>query len=219
MVRITWDDVFNGITKKYKTILADPPWEFKCWSEKGTDKSAVHYYQVMSLKNIMSLPVEMLADRDCVLFLWTTSPFLEYSFSVINAWGFEYKTVAFYWVKKNKSGVGLFTGLGFWTRSNVEPCLLCSKGNPSPKTHDIHEVIHSKVRKHSRKPDEQYERIEALCEPPYIELFAREVRDGWDTLGLETSKTKNITLTRIFSEIDANNANIQNEVKNEPKNI
>jgi len=181
--------------KHYKVIYADPPWTFATYSRKGKGRSPEAYYDCMTLADIKALPVTEWAADDCVLLLWTTDPLLEKAFDVINAWGFTYKTVGFYWAKLRKPGMlyndgNFFTGLGFWTRSNPEPCLLATRGNPHRRSASVRKLIVSPRREHSRKPDEVYERIEALCEGPYLEMFARFSqpgfsRPGWDLWGHE----------------------------------
>ncbi len=177
--------------KHYKVIYADPPWTFATYSRKGKGRSAEAYYDCMSLADIKSLPVPEWAADDCVLLLWTTDPLLERAFEIIRAWGFSYKTVGFYWAKLRKpeplyNDRNFFTGLGFWTRANPEPCLLATRGNPRRRRADVRKLIVSPRREHSRKPDEAYERIEALCDGPYLELFARLSRPGWDQWGSTT---------------------------------
>jgi N6-adenosine-specific RNA methylase IME4 len=169
----------------YKVIYADPPWTFATYSRKGKGRSAEAHYDCMSLADIKVLPVAEWAADDCVLFLWTTDPLLEKAFEIVRAWGFTYKTVGFYWAKLNKTAPslqnrGFFTGLGFWTRANPELCLLATRGKPHRRRTDVRKLIVSPRREHSRKPDEAYERIEALCEGPYLEMFARLPRPGWD---------------------------------------
>src|SRR5215471_7598327 len=176
--------------KRYKVIYADPPWTFSTYSHKGKGRSAEAYYDCMALADIKALPVAEWAADDCVLLLWTTDPLLEKAFEVIRAWGFTYKTVGFYWAKLRKPeplyGDGsFFTGLGFWTRANPELCLLATRGNPRRRRADVPKLIVSPRREHSRKPDEVYDRIEALCEGPYLEMFARSTRSGWDLWGQE----------------------------------
>jgi len=173
--------------KRYKVIYADPPWTFSTYSHKGKGRSAEAYYDCMALADIKALPVADWAADDCVLLLWITDPLLEKAFDVICAWGFTYKTVGFYWAKLNKSAPQLvydrrsfFTGLGFWTRANPESCLLATRGHPRRRRSNVSKLIISPRREHSRKPDETYERIEALCEGPYLEMFARFSRPGWD---------------------------------------
>ena len=111
---------------------------------------------------------------------------LREALEVIEAWGFTYKTVAFNWVKQNKTGAGLFWGLGNWTRSNSEICLLAVKGKPKRMSASVHSVILSPVQQHSRKPAETRDRIvELMGDLPRIELFAREAAPGWDAWGDE----------------------------------
>lgn len=177
----------------YRVIYADPPWTFATYSRKGKGRSAEAWYDCMSLADIKALPVAECAADDCVLLLWITDPLLPTAFEVIGAWGFTYKTVGFYWAKLNKSAdpvayteASLFTGLGFWTRANPELCLLATRGHPKRRRADVRKLIVSPRREHSRKPDEAYARIEALCDGPYLELFARSSRTGWDCWGLES---------------------------------
>ena len=115
--------------KKYKIIYADPPWEYRVWSKKGQGRSAESHYPTMRLEDIKALPVEKLADKNCVLFMWITFPMLNEAMSVLKAWGFTYKTVGFVWVKQNKKSSSLFWGMGYWTRANAELCVIATKGN------------------------------------------------------------------------------------------
>lgn len=171
--------------KKYTVIYADPPWKYH---DKPQGKGPEDHYPTMSIEDICALPVRELADRDCVLFLWVTFPFLRECFKVIDAWGFKYKTVAFVWIKQNRNNDGIFWGLGSWTRSNAELCLLATKGHPPRKARNVHQVIISHVQEHSRKPDEARLRIETLMgDVPRIELFARQSPLGWDVWGNEVN--------------------------------
>ena len=174
--------------KKYKAILADPPWSFKNYSKKGEGRNVNRHYKTMGLADIKALPVHKIADTDCVLFMWTTGPLLDRSFEVITDWGFTYKTIAFTWIKENMKSPGLFMGGGYWTRSNAEICLLATKGKPTRVDKGVMQPIISPRREHSRKPDEIRERIERLVSGPYIELFARTESKTWDSWGLETNK-------------------------------
>jgi len=170
---------------KFRVILADPPWTYKCWSKKGEGRTASSHYNTMSLEEIKSVPVDKIADKDCVLLLWGTWPNLIDAIEVIDAWGFTYKTVAFLWVKLNRKSIGLHTGLGYWTRANTEYCLLSTRGSPKRKAKDVGQVIMSEIGIHSAKPMEQYNRIERLLDGPYIELFARKRRNGWVSIGYD----------------------------------
>ena len=107
-------------------------------------------------------------------------------FSVIKSWGFEYKTVAFVWIKLNKKSDTLFWGMGHWTRANAELCILATKGHTKRQSASVHQVILSRIEEHSKKPDEARKRIvELVGDLPRIELFARQKKDGWDTWGNE----------------------------------
>lgn len=171
--------------KKYKIIYADPPWTFKTYSEKGKGKSPEKHYDVLSIEDIKKLNIEEFVDKDAVLFLWITYPHLKYAFDVINAWGFEYKTVAFTWIKQTKNDKW-HIGCGFYTRANPEICLLATRGKTlKRKSKSVRNLMIEKVGEHSKKPDETYNRIEELFDGPYLELFARNKRKGWSSWGNE----------------------------------
>lgn len=140
----------------------------------------------MKLEDICRLPVESLAAENSVLFLWVTFPKLLESFEVMKAWGFEYRTAAFVWVKQTAANGKWFTGMGWWTRSNAEVCLLATKGNPERISRAVHQLIVSPVEQHSKKPDETRDRIVKLIgDLPRVELFARQKTPGWDIWGNE----------------------------------
>ena len=121
-----------------------------------------------------------------MLLMWATYPMMREALFLIDAWGFTYKSIAFQWVKQNRSGNGYFFGLGRWTRGNTEPCLLAVKGKPKRASNAVSQLIMSPIREHSRKPDEVRDRIvELLGGLPRIELFAREAAPGWDCWGKE----------------------------------
>lgn len=170
---------------QYNIILADPPWSYRDKALAGKRGSCCKY-TVQDQEWIKSLKVNKLAAEDCCLFLWVTMPKLNEVFEVISNWGFEYKTCAFTWIKKNKKADSLFWGMGRWTRANSELCLLATKGNPKRVSAAIHSVVMSPVEEHSKKPDEVRNRIIQLCgDLPRIELFAREKVEDWDCIGNE----------------------------------
>tara|TARA_R110002020_G_scaffold159981_1_gene344224 strand:+ start:10813 stop:11355 length:543 start_codon:yes stop_codon:yes gene_type:complete len=170
--------------KKYDIILADPPWYFKSYSKKGENRNATKHYPCMEFNDLLDLDINSIASVDCVLFMWVVDPLLEKSFELIKKWGFTYKTVAFTWAKKNKTNDNLFMGLGYWTRSNPEMCLLATKGKPKRFFKNVKQLIIDKRREHSRKPDCSRDRIVQLCgDKPRIELFARQKVVGWDNWG------------------------------------
>ena len=182
-------DIFNT-DRKYNIIYADPPWSYKTWSGKGKEKkSSENHYPCMKKEDIQNIPVAGIAADDCVLFLWTTYPCLQEGLELIRAWGFTYKTCGFTWVKRNKKSDTWFWGLGYWTRANAEVCLLATKGNPKRVSKSVHQVCDARIREHSRKPDEIRDRIVQLCgDLPRIELFSRQISDGWDCWGNEIYK-------------------------------
>jgi N6-adenosine-specific RNA methylase IME4 len=176
-------------TGKYRVILADPPWRYEVWSrDTGPGRSAESHYPTMPTPDITALPIGGFAAPDCCLFMWSTWPTIQ---------------DAFLWAKTNRAAADRwatvddppdwFVGMGYWSRANTEPCLLFTRGRPRRKSADVQQLIVARVSGHSRKPDEVYERmtsgrrdaIERLVERPYLELFARRKRIGWDACGNE----------------------------------
>ena len=174
---------------KYKIILADPPWKYNDKALAGA-RGAECKYPVMSIEEIKNLRVDGkfvrdITDKDSFLFLWVTFPQLEKAFEVIRAWGFTYKTLGFNWVKKNKKG-GNFIGMGWYTRSNAEVCLIATKGRVHILDHSISSIVESVPEKHSKKPIIVRDLIVRLCgRVPRIELFAREKTRGWHAWGFD----------------------------------
>jgi N6-adenosine-specific RNA methylase IME4 len=177
--------------KKYQIIYADPPWSYN----DKLDKRRRLKYGTEDIEWIADLPVGDIADKDCTLFLWVTMPKLSEVWPVIERWGFTYKTVAFTWVKTIKLGRSLAWGMGRWTRSNAELCLIATKGKPKRAHKGIHSVVISPIREHSRKPDEIRNLIVKLCgDLPRIELFSRESIPGWDSWGNQAQNKPRRTL-------------------------
>ena len=172
--------------KKYNIIYADPAWHFKTYSNKGEKRSAIQHYDCLNINDICNLPVNDIADDDCILFIWVIDSMLPEALQVIKKWNFKYKTVAFTWVKQNKISDGYFTGMGYWTRCNPEQCLLATKGNPKRLSKAVRQLIISKRQEHSKKPNCVRNKIIELCgDLPRIELFARQKTEGWDSWGNE----------------------------------
>ena len=171
--------------KKYNIIYADPAWTFTFWSDKASRKVSNHY-DLMKAEDIYNLPVNDIADDNCILFIWVTYPNLLEGLETIKRWGFKYKTCGFSWIKKNKKTDSLFWGMGYYTRSNNEICLIGTKGKPKRISSSVHQVVLDKIREHSRKPDVIRDRIvELMGDLPRIELFARQRTEGWDCWGNE----------------------------------
>jgi len=183
---------------KYQIIYADPPWSYNSRMAlgKGAKRSSSEdYYDVMTIDDICNLPVKDITDANSILFMWVTMPKIIEANKVIESWGFEYKTCAFTWVKRNKifsqkryeeRGIDDFMGQGRWTRGNAELCLLATKGNPKRLSAKVRQIIHTPIQEHSKKPDEIRNRIiELVGDLPRIELFARQKVNGWDSLGFD----------------------------------
>lgn len=204
---------------KFGCLLADPPWRFSTYSEKGRGRSPdglaaarnlsrqnrpERHYATMTLDDIKALPVLQSAAKDCVLFMWAVDPMIPEALEVGKAWGFTYKTVGFYWVKERRvtsSRGAAFAdaddrrfpmGTGYWTRANPEQALLFTRGNPKRRDAGVRKLLIAPRREHSRKPDEQYDRIARLADGPYLELFARRQRKNWRTWGDDTEKFDSI---------------------------
>jgi N6-adenosine-specific RNA methylase IME4 len=177
-------DIFNT-DKKYQIIYADPPWKYN--DQKNNDpKMGGITYPVMNLEDIKKLPIDKLADKNCGLFMWVTMPMLREGLEVIKAWGFNYITCAFTWVKQNPKGYGIYSGLGHWTNGNAELCLFAKKGKPKRVAKNVKQIILSPRKRHSEKPAEARERIvNLLGDLPRVELFARQKVAGWDCWGNE----------------------------------
>lgn len=176
-------DIFNT-EKKYNIIYADPPWKYGGGKNKNTFQGlASVYYPTMKTEEICKLPIP--AAEDSILFLWVTPPQLESGLKVMKAWGFTFKTVGFTWIKTYKSGKPYF-GLGFWTRSNAELCLIGTKGKIHRASNKVSQVVITEMERHSKKPDIVRDKIvELMGDLPRIELFARQSVDGWDCWGNE----------------------------------
>jgi N6-adenosine-specific RNA methylase IME4 len=187
---------------KFQVIYADPPWSYyndstakpDCTTVKGMRRPP---YPVMGSSDIMALPINKIAAEDCLLFIWTTDYHLAKCLSVIEAWGFTYKTVGFVWLKKNKSGNPVCFMGAYTMKSGVEICLLATKGSKAHqlvKQHNVRSLIESERLQHSQKPPETRDRIVALCgDVPRVELFARQATEGWAMWGNELQNTIEIS--------------------------
>jgi N6-adenosine-specific RNA methylase IME4 len=180
----------------YGAILADPPWAFPKWSGLAVPaRTKEQPYKFMTMEDIAALPVSDLAAPDCVLLCWVTWPMLLDCIKCIEAWGFTYKTCGFAWIKADNTQPSFFQEelktemkLGYWTRSNSEVCLLATRGKPKRISAGVRQGIVAPAREHSRKPDGVHEAIQRLVAGPYLELFARQKRPGWDVWGNQTDK-------------------------------
>lgn len=168
---------------KYGVILCDMPHEFKAYGAGGYGKSAQRHYNCVPDDQLLAVAAELsaFAADDCALFFWTTWPKIFSAPPLIEAMGFKYSGLAWEWIKQNhKTGKYSFGG-GYGTRKNLEPCLLARRGSPERKSKSERDFIIAARREHSRKPDEQYAKIEAIFDGPYLEAFATQPWSGWDS--------------------------------------
>lgn len=174
---------------QFGCILADPPWSFKTWSGKtGTPhRTANDHYITTETVKLCDIPVADVAAKDCALFMWVVDSHIPDAIELGRSWGFEMKTRAFTWRKLAASGQARI-GMGYWTRKQSEMCFLFTRGKVKRKSKAVREIIDAPRREHSRKPDEQYARIEALVDGPYLELFARQAWPGWSAWGNQVDK-------------------------------
>lgn len=161
--------------KKYSVIYADPPWNY---AAGGATRNAERHYKTMKPEDIFDLPVQDIAEDDCLLFMWATFPNLDVALEAIKRWGFTYKTTAFVWVKRNKKSPSWFWGLGNWTRANAEVCLLATKGKPKRASASVHSVIDAPIGRHSEKPAETRDRIVRLA-GGYTNRVIRQTDGPW----------------------------------------
>ena len=183
-------DIYNT-NKKYNIIYADPPWSYgdvHTWHKMGGGVRS--HYDTMKINELeeMGETIKKITADNCILFIWATFPNLKESLKLIESWGFTYKTLGFSWLKINKKNKKPCFGIGFYTKSNCEVCLLAIKGKPGQliKSNKVSSCIISERREHSRKPDEAREKIVQLVgQVPKIELFARQEIEGWDCWGNE----------------------------------
>lgn len=162
----------------FRVIAIDPPWRYEKRKDDGTHRAALTYPD-MSVEEICALPVAERAHGDCVLWLWTTNAFVRDAYRCLDAWGFTEKTILT-WVKDRM-------GTGDWLRGKTEHCILAVRGKPVVTLTNQTTALVAPMREHSRKPDEFYSLVEALCPGSKLEMFAREPRDGWATWGAEST--------------------------------
>lgn len=171
--------------KKYTTILADPPWQFKNRTGKvAPEHKRLARYETMTADEIKSLPVFGIAADQSHLYLWVPNALLSLGLEVMKAWGFEYKSNII-WHKIRKDGGPDGRGVGFYFRNTTEILLFGVRGKMrtlQPGRTQVN-ILKTMKREHSRKPEEMYELIERCSPGPFVELFARSKREGWDVFG------------------------------------
>jgi len=194
-----------SFASKFQLILCDPPWAFRTHSgdhRTPTQKKfneAEDHYPTMSFEEMAALPVSDVAAKDCALIMWAVGSHIDEALALGKAWGFTFKTDAFYWLKQkmiDAMQIDLFTddidppriSMGYYTRKQVEPAFLFTRGKPKVMAHDVRQAIIAPIREHSRKPQEIYGRCERLIGGPYLEMFARQAHPGWDCWGNQVDK-------------------------------
>lgn len=174
-----------NVASQYGLILADPAWDYRDKCNSG-NRGASHKYHCPPIEELKALDIQGIAAPDCLLAMWWVGPMPLEAVGLAQAWGFTLKNMTgFTWVKRTKHGKRAF-GMGHYTRGNAENCLFAVRGKVKRVSASVSQLIEAPIREHSRKPDEQYERLEALMgDIPRLELFARRKRDGWDAFGNE----------------------------------
>ncbi len=181
------DDLLNEVGKrKFSTVLADPPWQFQNRTGKmAPEHKRLSRYPTMTLQEIKDLPVEAIVEDTAHLYLWVPNALLADGLQVMEHWGFTYKTNLI-WYKVRKDGGPDRRGVGFYFRNVTEIILFGVRGKNARTLQpgrSQENIISSRKREHSRKPDEQYKIIESCSWEPRIELFARGPRKGWFSWG------------------------------------
>jgi N6-adenosine-specific RNA methylase IME4 len=208
-------EAFASLPRRdYRLVLMDPPWAFRTFAGKDrtpTQKNfreAEDHYPTMSLAAMQALPVADIMAKDSCIAMWVVGSHCDAALALAEAWGCRFVTDLFYWAKQklvDADQIDLFTGdiapprisMGYYTRKQIEPCWLFKRGKGLPvRSHDVRQLILAPTREHSRKPPEQYDRLEDLFGPltgedgtaRRVELFSRTKRPGWDSWGNEVGK-------------------------------
>jgi N6-adenosine-specific RNA methylase IME4 len=163
----------------FRVIVVDPPWKYDVRGEDSTHR-ARNPYPDMTLDEIRAVPIPEMAHADCVLWLWTTNAFLVEAAGLIEKWGFQRKTLLT-WAKDRM-------GTGDWLRGQTEHCWMAVRGKPVVTLTNQTTLLKAPLREHSRKPDEFYALVEALCPGNKCELYARQQREGWESFGAEKER-------------------------------
>jgi N6-adenosine-specific RNA methylase IME4 len=178
-------DFVREIDGKFKTILADPPWRFQNSTGKvAPEHKRLARYPTLSLQEILDIPVNSIAEDNCHLYLWVPNALLAEGLETMKKWGFTYKT-NIVWYKIRKDGGPDGRGVGFYFRNVTEIVLFGIKGSMrtlKPGRTQVN-IVRTRKREHSRKPDELYDIIESCSPGPYLELFSRGKREGWSVWG------------------------------------
>jgi N6-adenosine-specific RNA methylase IME4 len=191
----------------YGTIYADPPWGFLTRSKGSVvaipQRAPGQHYAPMSMKDLLALPVAQVAAPDCVLHMWLISSHVEIAIQLATSWGFKFKSLGTVWVKTQKHNPEVpKMSMGFWFRQEAEIALVFTRGSPKRLDAGVRQVILEPAREHSRKPDAGLDRVERLSAGPYLEMFSRSDRAGWDSWGDEAGKFQGHT-RKTYPEVEA----------------
>lgn len=182
------DTIAENNFLRFGLIYADPPWRFKTWTEDSIEKTPSAHYEVMDLTDIKALPVSVIAADDCVLVMWAVAPMLPHALSVMDAWGFKFKTSGA-WAKQSSTGEKWAFGTGYLLRSAAEFFLIGTKGSPKSAVRDVRNLVVAPLREHSRKPDDLRLSLERMFpEATKLEMFARRKVPGWIAWGNDVGK-------------------------------
>jgi N6-adenosine-specific RNA methylase IME4 len=220
------DDLIKAVgDNKFRTILADPPWQFQNRTGKmAPEHKRLSRYSTMTLQEIKDLPVDAITTETAHLYLWIPNALLADGLQVMEHWGFTYKTNLI-WYKIRKDGGPDRRGVGFYFRNVTEMILFGVKGKNARTLQagrSQENILSSQKREHSRKPDEQYDLIEACSPGPYMELFARGPRENWCSWGNQAEEytpdwntysnhsQSTVTQTKLFNNIT--HENVRSEI-------
>lgn len=181
----------ESLSKKYGTIYADCPWGFLTYEKKLMipQRADEQHYAPMTMNDLLALPVYDIAAKDAVLHMWTISSHALLCLKVASYWGFDFKSLGWNWVKTQKSDPSKpKMSMGHWVRQESEIAFLFTRGKPKRLDAGVRQVHYEPIREHSRKPEEFLARAERLSDGPYLEMFSRSDRPGWDTWGAEAGK-------------------------------
>ena len=182
----------------FQVIYADPPWDYKGQSQHNgaggeLTGCAMTHYPTITYKMLADLPVTQLADNDCLLFMWSSSPHLDQAIELGKAWGFQWATIGFVWDKQRVNP-------GYYTMSQCELCLVFKRGRiPHPRgKRNVRQFLSKKRAAHSAKPEEVRQRIDEMFpDQDKIELFARSYADGWKSWGIDLPPADSFKLTKL----------------------
>jgi len=184
----------------YSIVYADPAWDYAGRTQQNGKEptgSATYHYSTMKIEDMKKLPVQSLCEKNCLLFMWSSSPHLPQAIELMNAWGFEYKTIAFVWDKQRVNP-------GYYTMSQVEICIVGKKGNiPSPRgSRNTRQFLSQMRGRHSAKPNEIRDRItEMFPTQRKLELFARDEVVGWDRWGNEVQSNVELVKSALKTKL------------------